>query len=126
VALALVGLGLAFGVALVDAPGRVLVGAAALLLLVLALRDVVARPRLSAGPDGVVVRTGATRRRLRWEGLRIRARDVRRFGVRGSTLELDTASGSDDEGLLVVLGRWDLGDDPGRVAGALERLRPGA
>ena len=125
VALMAVGLGLALAVLVVDATGRVLVGAAALLVLVLAVRDVVARPRLAAGPDGVDVRTWVARRHLPWPGLRIRVREVRRFGIRGRTLELDTAAGPDDEGVLVVLGRRDLGADPEAVARELRALHPG-
>jgi hypothetical protein len=120
-----IGLGLALAVLVVDATGRVLVGAAALLVLVLAVRDVVARPRLAAGPGGVDVRTGVARRHLPWPGLRIRVREVRRFGIRGRTLELDTAAGPDEEGVLVVLGRRDLGADPEAVARELRALHPG-
>jgi hypothetical protein len=39
------------------------------------------------------------------------------------TLELDTATGPEDDGVLVVLGRWDLGADPADVARALESAR---
>ncbi|MGY1671565.1 PH domain-containing protein [Geodermatophilus sp. SYSU D00710] len=108
-----------------DTAGRVLVGAAGVLLLALALRDVVLRPRLSAGPGGVVVRTLAGHTRLAWPGLRVRLRDTRRLGVRSRLLELDTATGPDDDGTLVLLGRRDLGTDPAAVAQALEALRPG-
>ncbi len=125
-ALATVGLGLALAAALVDATGRVLVGAAALLLLGLAVRDAVARPRLTAGPDGVDVRTGIARRHLPWPGLRLRVRETRRFGVRSRTLELDTGAGPDDDGVLVVLGRRDLGADPEVVARTLRELDPTA
>ena len=62
VALAAIGLGLAIAVLLVDPVGRVLVGAAALLVLALAVHDALLRPRLSADPDGVVVRTLSGRR----------------------------------------------------------------
>ena len=123
-ALVAIGVALALGVLLVDAAGRVLVGAAALLVLALAARDVVARPRLTAGPDGVDVRTGLARRHLPWPGLRVRVRETRRWGVRGRTLELDTAAGPDDDGVLVVLGRRDLGADPQDVARALRELDP--
>jgi hypothetical protein len=118
-ALAVVGLGLGLAVALVDAPGRILVGAAALLVLLLALADVVRRPRLSAGPDGVDVRTMGGRRHLPWSGLRVQVRETRRLGVRSRVLELDTAAGGDDEGVLLLLGRRDLGADPQEVAQAL-------
>jgi hypothetical protein len=123
-ALAGIGIALAVAVLLVDRTGRVLVGAAALLVLGLALRDVVARPRLTAGPDGVDVRSWIGRRHLPWPGLRIHVRETRRFGVRSRTLELDTAADPDDDGVLVVLGRRDLGADPGTVARTLAELDP--
>ena len=124
VALAAIGLGLALAVLVLDAAGRVLVGTAALLVLGIAVRDVVVRPRLAAGPDGVDVRSWTTRRHLPWPLLRVRVRETRRFGVRSRTLELDTAAGPDDEGVLVVLGRRDLGTDPEEVARALLALDP--
>ena len=92
--------------------------------LVLAVRDVVGRPRLTAGPDGVDVRTWRRGRHLPWAGLRVRVRESRRLGVRSRTLELDTAAGPDDDGVLVVLGRRDLGADPTEVARALHAPRP--
>jgi hypothetical protein len=124
-ALAVLGLGLALAVVFLDAAGRVLVGAGAVLLLLLAARDVLTRPRLTAGPDGVDVRrlTGGTH--LPWARLGVRVREIRRLGVRGRTLELDTASGpEDDDGVLIVLGRRDLGADPVEVARALRALDP--
>jgi Bacterial PH domain len=125
VALAAVGLGLALAALLVDPVGRVLVGAAALLVLVLAARDALLRPRLSADPGGVDVRTLTGRVHLPWPGLRVRVRSSRRFGVRNRTLELDTAAGpDDDDGVLVLLGRRDLGADPDEVARALRALAP--
>jgi hypothetical protein len=124
VALAAVGLGLALAVLVLDAPGRVLVGGGALLLLGLVARDLLARPRLSAGPDGVDVRSWFRGQHLPWPGLRVRVRETRRWGMRGRTLELDTAAGPDDDGVLVVLGRRDLGADPDRVARELRALDP--
>jgi Bacterial PH domain len=44
--------------------------------------------------------------------------------MRSRTLELDTATGPDDDGHLVVLGRRDLGTDPDAVARALRALDP--
>jgi hypothetical protein len=125
VALAVLGLGLALAVVVLDPAGQVLVGAGALLLLALAARDLLARPRLTAGPDGVRVRnlTGGTH--LPWARLRVHVRETRRLGLRGRTLELDTASGPDDDGVLVVLSRRDLGTDPGEVARTLRSLDPG-
>jgi hypothetical protein len=126
VALAAIGLGLALAVLVVDTTGRVLVGAAALLVLAIAVRDVVARPRLRAGSDGVDVKAWTTARHIAWPGLRVRIRETRRFGVRSRTLELDTAVGPDDDDVLVVLGRRDLGTDPEQVAQALQALDPTA
>ena len=107
-----------------DTPGRILAVAGAILLLGQAARDLVLRPRLSAGPDGVVVRTLTGPTRLPWTVLRVRVRETRRFGLRGRTLELDSSTGPDDDGSLVVLGRRDLGADPERVARALWRMDP--
>ena len=126
VALLAVALGLGLALFVLDAPGRLLVGAGALLLLVLGARDVLARPRLAAGPDGVQVRSWFARRHLPWPGLRVGVRENRRLGVRSRTLELDTAAGPHDDGVLVVLGRRDLGADPAVVARALQDLDPGA
>lgn len=120
-----VGLGLAAALAVADAPGRILVGAAAFLVLVLGIRDLLGGPRLAAGPDGVDVRTLWTRRHLPWAGLRIRVRVSRRLGVQGRALELDTAAGPDDDGVLVLLSRRDLGAEPEAVARTLRELDPG-
>jgi hypothetical protein len=46
--------------------------------------------------------------------------------VRSRVLELDTATGFDDPGTLVLLGRRDLGTDPEEVARALQDLQPAA
>lgn len=118
------GLALAVVVLVLDAPGRLLVGMAALALLAAAIRDVVARPRLSADVGGVVVRSWGSRRHLPWSLLRIRVRTTRRLGLTGRALELDTAMGADDPGVLVLLGRRELGADPDEVARALRALDP--
>ncbi|MGY1622395.1 PH domain-containing protein [Geodermatophilus sp. SYSU D00965] len=123
-ALAVAAAVLALATVVLDAAGRVLVGGAALLLLALAVRDLLLRPRLSAGPAGVVLRTLGGRRQLPWTGLRVRVRETRRLGVRSRLLELDTAAGPAEDGVLVLLGRRDLGTDPGEVARALGVLRP--
>ena len=123
-ALAVLGLGLALGVVVVDPVGRVLLGGAALLVLGLVVRDLLTRPRLSAGPDGVDVRGVAGGVHLPWGLLEVRVRETRRLGMRSRTLELDTAAGADDDGVLVVLGRRDLGTDPDEVARQLRRLDP--
>jgi hypothetical protein len=124
-ALAVAGIGLGGAAVLLDPLGRVLVGAAAVLLLALVTRDRLLRPRVTAGPAGVAVRrlTGTTE--LPWARLQVRVRDSRRLGLRSRLLELDTAAGPDDDGDLVLLGRRDLGADPGDVARVLRALRPG-
>jgi hypothetical protein len=94
------------------------------LVIVLAARYLLARPRLAAGPDGVDVRTLTGHRHLPWSDLRVNVRETRRLGVRGRTLELDTARGTDDPGVLIVLARRDLGADPEEVARALRALDP--
>ncbi|MGY1739072.1 PH domain-containing protein [Geodermatophilus sp. SYSU D00684] len=125
VTLGLGGLLLALAALGLDAAGRVLVGAAGVLLVGAALRDVVLRPRLTVDDAGVVVRTLTGRTRLPWPGLRVRLRTTRRLGVRSRLLELDTAATDpDDAGTLVLLGRRDLGTDPAAVAQALEGRRP--
>ena len=114
---------LAPGLAVVDAPGRCAGAGAAALLLALAARDRLQRPRLSAGPDGV--RAAARRRGAPALGaVRVDVRETRRWAS-GRRLELDTASGPDDEGVLVLLGRRDLGAEPARWPG-LRELDPRA
>ena len=119
-----VAVGLVLALVVLDAPGRLLVGTGALLLLVLSARDVLVRPRLTAGAEGVDVRTWGGRRHLPWADLRVRVRENRRLGMRSRTLELDTSAGPTDDGVLVVLGRRDLGADPAEVARALQTLDP--
>ncbi|MQA33428.1 PH domain-containing protein [Modestobacter roseus] len=116
VALAAVGLALAVAAVFSDPAGRLLLGAAALLLGVVAVRDAVARPRLIVGPEGVTVRGLLRATTIAWPALRVRLREQRRWGVRGRTLELEDAR---DDAVLVVLGRRDLGADPAAVAEAL-------
>ena len=123
-ALATVGVSLGAVTLVMDTAGRILVGGAAALLLALAGREALLRPRLAAGPDGVEVRTLAGRRLLPWGFLRVHVRAARRWGTTVRTLELETCPpAEDDDGLLVVLGRWELGDDPRVVAAALEAGR---
>ena len=113
-------LALAAALVVPDPPGRLLVGGAALGLLVLAAHDVLARPRLAARPDGVVTRSWGRTRRLPWRWLRIRVRVTRRLGTAVRTMELDT--GDPDDGTLVVLGRRDLGAPVEDVAQRLRSL----
>ena len=129
--LAAAALALAAAFLVPDLPGRLLVGAAALGLLVDGAHDALLRPRLAARPDGVVVRRWGSRQHLSWAGLRVRVRAVRRLGVVVRTLELDTEGtdeGTDDDDGLVVLGRRDLGapvDDVARRLRSLHAETPG-
>ncbi|RBY88669.1 PH domain-containing protein [Blastococcus sp. TF02A-26] len=120
---AVAGVVLGTGAVLLEPVGRVLVGGAALLLLGMALRLAVLRPRLATVPDGIVVRTLTGRLELPWRALRVQVRETRRRGLRSRLLELDTAAGSDDAGQLVLLASWELGADPADVADALEGWR---
>jgi hypothetical protein len=124
VALAVAGVALVVVAALLDPAGRVLVGIAAVLLLLLALRDRVLRPRLATDPDGLLVRRLSGTMELPWALLRVQVHETRRWGVRARLLELDTATGPEDDGVLVLLGRRDLGTDPEVVARALQDLAP--
>lgn len=125
-ALTVVGVGLALGAVVLDPAGRLLAGCAAVLALALVARDLLSRPRLSAEPDGVRVRTLTGRRRLDWADVRVQVRVIRRLGMSSRLLELDTATGPDDDGVLVLLGRRDLGADPEDVARALREFARGA
>jgi hypothetical protein len=122
--LAATGVVLGLTTVLLDPLGRVLVGAAAVLLLALAARDRLLRPRLAAGADGVAVRRLGGTTVLPWARPQVLVRDTRRWGVRSRLLELDTAAGPNDDGDLVLLGRRDLGADPGDVARALRAGQP--
>ena len=101
---------------LVDPVGRLLVGAAAAVLVAVAARDLLLRPRLAADADGVTVRSLSGRTTIPWPALRVRIRVTRRLGVLNRTLELEDAG---DDTVLLVLGRRDLGADPDAVAVAL-------
>ena len=121
---AVMGLLFVAGLVVVDTPGRILATIAAALFLGQAARDLVQRPRLAAGPDGLRVRRLTGDAHLPWGQVRIGVRETRRLGLRTPTLELDTAAGPDDDGELVVLGRRDLGADPAAVARQLRELDP--
>src|SRR3954452_396000 len=103
---------------LADPAGRLLLGVAALGLLVLGAADLVLRPRLAAAPAGVQVRTLASRHRLPWSAVdRVEVEEHTRYGLTSRTLELESGE------LLVVLGKRTLGADPRDVADALARIR---
>jgi hypothetical protein len=107
---------LALAALFVDPVGRVLVGGAAVVLLAVAARDLVLRPRLRTDAAGVTVRTVGGTHTIPWGALRTRVRVTRRLGTRSRTLELEDVR---DDAVLLVLGRRDLGTDPDVVARAL-------
>jgi len=115
-ALAVVGAALAAVAVPLEPVGRLLVGAAALLLLALAVRDLLLRPRLTADTDGVVVRRVAGRVAIPWGRVRASVRTTRRLGTTSRTLELEDVA---DDTVLLVLGRRDLGAAPEDVAATL-------
>ena len=116
VAFAVLGLALGLATLLVDPVGRVLVGAAAAVLLATAVRDVLLRPRVATGPTGIAVRTLGGTTTIAWPLLQVRVRTSRRWGISARTLELEDRA---DDTVLLVLGRRDLGADPEEVAGQL-------
>jgi hypothetical protein len=101
--------------AVTDLPGRVLVGLAALGLLVFAAASWQARPKLAITPDGLVLRGWWRTQRLRGAELKtVRITEFRRIGRKVRLLEIEAA---DDR--LIVLSRWDVGTDPLEVLDAL-------
>ena len=98
-----------------DTPGRILVGIAAVGLVVFASLSWRARPKLAISNDGLVIR-GWTRTSVlaRTDIKLIRITEFRRLARKVRLLELDT---TDDQ--LLVFTRWDLGTDPLHVLDAL-------
>jgi hypothetical protein len=98
-----------------DAPGRILVGIAAVGLLVFASLSWRARPKLAIRDDGLVIRGWSRTNLLRHSDIKIiRITEFRRLARKVRLLEIDT---TDDR--LMVFTRWDLGTDPLNVLDAL-------
>jgi Bacterial PH domain len=104
-----------------DPPGRVLLGAVALLLALGGLFATVARPRLAADHEGISVKSLGGTRRWTWAEVNVRLVRTRRLGRETATLEVDAENA--DPPALVVLGRFDLGADPEDVVDELLTLR---
>jgi Bacterial PH domain len=116
-ALAILGLVLAIGdvTLITDLPGRVLIGIAAVGLLVFATLSWRARPKLAITEDGLVHRGWWRTAVLRNADIKlIRITEFRRIARKVRLLEIDTADGG-----LLVFTRWDLGTDPLNVLDAL-------
>ncbi|WP_371830395.1 PH domain-containing protein [Antrihabitans cavernicola] len=125
--------GLALGIAAlaapIEGPGRLLVGLAALGLLVIAGLGFRQRPRIlvsSTTPPGLVVnRLRGPVEYRRDQITRVRIVTYPRLGRRVPMLEIDVAAGDDER--LLIFGRWDLGTHPQDVFDALavQGLVPG-
>ncbi len=103
-----------------DGRGLFLAGVGALALLVLTVRDLLARVRLAADADGVTVVSGfAGRLRIPWPEIeRIRVDSRARYGARMELLELDTGEN------VHLFSKFDLGEPVVPVAEVLMRMRP--
>jgi len=98
-----------------DPPGRILVGIAAVGLVVFASLSWRARPKLAIRDDGLVIRGWSRTKLLRRSDIKIiRITEFRRMARKMRLLEIDT---TDDR--LLVFTRWDLGTDPLDVLDAL-------
>ena len=98
-----------------DPPGRVLVGIAAVGLLVFAGFSFRARPKLAITSEGLVIRGWWQTRVLPKASIEfIRITEFRRLARKVRLLEVDTV-----DGRLTVFSRWDLGTDPIDVLDAL-------
>ncbi len=113
------GVGVLLAIAVVtlvtDVPGRILIGIAAVGLIVFATLSWRARPKLAIDGDALIYRGWVSTRRLTRPDISlIRITEFRRIGRTVRLLEIDTI---DDR--LLVLSRWDVGTDPLRVLDAL-------
>lgn len=98
-----------------DAPGRFLLGASALGLLIFAAGTWRARPKLAIIGDSLQVGGWIRPQRLRRAEITlVRITEFRRVGRKTRLLEIDV-----DDGRLLVFSRWDLGTDPLDVLDAL-------
>jgi hypothetical protein len=98
-----------------DTPGRILVGIAAVGLLVFASLSWRARPKLAISDDRLVIRGWSRTHLLGRSDIKIiRITEFRRLARKVRLLEIDT---TDDR--LRVFTRWDLGTDPLDVLDAL-------
>ena len=98
-----------------DAPGRILLGIAAVGLILFASLSWRARPKLAISDDGLVIRGWSRTYLLPRSDIKIvHITEFRRLARKIRLLEIDTA---DDR--LFVFTRWDLGTDPLNVLDAL-------
>ena len=106
-----------------DRPGQLIAAVAAAGLGTAAVSGSRARPRLAAGPDGLVVRRLGWTLDVGWTQVEdVRVLRQRRFGRESSLLELELRE-PDGAERLVILGRLELGEDPEEVAEVLDAYR---
>jgi hypothetical protein len=102
-----------------DPAGRLLVGLAGALLLILGAYDTFFTPRLIASRAGLVVRTAGGRTEIPWTSIEeLRLDERSRLGLSSRTIEIDAGSA------LVVLGRHSLGREPREVYGLVSAFKP--
>jgi hypothetical protein len=102
-----------------DPAGRVLFGAAVLVLLGYVIADLVFSPRVTASSTGIVINAPLTRVHLDWDEVgEVRAETRFRRGLRSTTLEIDAGE------LLAVFSRRALGVEPSAAATRIEAFRP--
>ncbi|NYI88420.1 hypothetical protein HNR02_001743 [Amycolatopsis endophytica] len=101
-----------------DRAGTVLFTVAAVALIALSLHGLLVRPRLTADPRGLRIRTTTGKRDLHWPEVDVRLRTSRRLGRDSATLEIEAGEA------LFVFGWLELGEDPRDVLETLSGLRP--
>ncbi|ROS41036.1 PH (Pleckstrin Homology) domain-containing protein [Amycolatopsis thermoflava] len=101
-----------------DRMGTVFFAVAAIALTALSLHGLLVRPRLTADPRGLRIRTTTGKHDLHWPEVTARVRTTRRFGRDSATLEIEAGD------QLFVFGWLELGTDPRDVLDALTALQP--
>ncbi|NIH86251.1 PH domain-containing protein [Amycolatopsis granulosa] len=101
-----------------DRAGTVFFAVAAIALTALSLHGLLVRPRLTADPRGVRIRTATGKHDLHWPEVTTRVRTTRRLGRTTETLEIESGE------QLFVFGWLELGADPRDVLDTLTALRP--
>jgi len=105
-----------------DAPGRLIIGIAAIGLLAIATLAGLRRPRLAvssdeSGPVLLVRGARAVKAYRRAEVSRVQLSRTRRVGRSSAMLEIDVLENGTER--LLVFSRWDLGTNPHDVVDAL-------
>lgn len=91
---------------------------AAVALTALSLHGLLVRPRLTADPRGLRIRTTTGKHDLDWPDVIARVRTTRRLGRDAATLEIEAGE------QLYVFGWLELGADPRDVLDTLTALKP--